>query len=103
MMDTYRRDGAARVYWLTIPTPRDDDLAEITRAVNAAVDVASVPWRAHVRVIDLGEVFTPDDRFQSSLDGEIVREPDGLHLTPKGAEIAADVVLEAMRRDFPVR
>jgi hypothetical protein len=101
MMDTYRREGAARVYWLTIPTPRDDDLAEITRAVNAAIDVASVPWRAHVRVIDLGEVFSPDDRFEASLDGELVREPDGLHLTPKGAEIAADVVLEAVERDFP--
>jgi lysophospholipase L1-like esterase len=105
MMDTYRRDGAARVYWLTIPTPRDDDLAEITRAVNAAIDVASVPWRAQVRVIDLGEVFTPDDRFRSSIevDGseEIVREPDGLHLTPKGAEVAADRVLAAMERDFP--
>ena len=23
MMDTYRRDGAARVYWLTLPLPRD--------------------------------------------------------------------------------
>jgi hypothetical protein len=105
MMDTYRRDGAARVYWLTIPTPRDDDLAEITSAVNAAIDVASVPWRAHVRLIDLGAVFTPDDRFHSSIEvdsrEEIVREPDGLHLTPKGAELAADVVLDAVGQDFP--
>lgn len=105
MMATYRQRGAARVYWLTIPTPRDGDLAEITRAVNAAIDVASVPWRAQVRVLDLGPVFTPDDRFRSSIevDGreEIVREPDGLHLTAKGAELAADVVLDAMRRDFP--
>ena len=100
MMDTYRRDGAARVYWLTIPTPRDGDLAEITRAVNAAIDVASVPFRAQVRVIDLGDVFTPDDRFESSLDGEIVREPDGLHLTSRGAEIAAELVLDALRQDF---
>jgi hypothetical protein len=52
-------------------------------------------------VIDLGEVFTPDDRFHSSLDGELVREPDGLHLTSRGAEIAADLVLEAIERDFP--
>jgi lysophospholipase L1-like esterase len=101
MMDTYRRGAAARVYWLTIPTPRDGDLAEVARAVNAAVDVASVPYRAHVRVLDMGAVFTPDDRFRSSLDGEIVREPDGLHLTPAGAELAADVVLEAVERDFP--
>ena len=75
MMNTYRRDGAARVYWLTIPTPRDGDLAEITRTVNAAIDVASVPWRAQVRVIDLGAIFTPDDRFRSAIevDGEADR------------------------------
>jgi hypothetical protein len=103
MMNTYRRDGAARVYWLTIPTPRDGDLAEITRTVNAAIEVAAVPWLAHVRVVDLGAVFTPDDRFESALDGELVREADGLHLTPRGAEIAADVVLETIRRDFPAQ
>jgi lysophospholipase L1-like esterase len=105
MMDTYRRDGAARVYWLKIPTPRDDDIAEIARMSNAAIDVASVPWRAHVRVVDLGAVLTPGDRFRSSMeiDGhdEIVRAPDGLHLTEEGAGVAADVVLEAVRRDFP--
>jgi hypothetical protein len=105
MMDTYRRRGAARVYWMRIPSPRDDDDAEIIRMVNEAIDVASVPWRAHVRVVDLGAIFTPDDRFRSAMeiDGrdEIVREPDGLHLTPKGAELAAEEVLEAIRRDFP--
>jgi lysophospholipase L1-like esterase len=105
MMNTYRQGGAARVYWLKIPTPRDDDTAEIARMSNAAIDVASVPWRAHVRVIDLGAAFTPGDRFRSSMeiDGhdEIVRAPDGLHLTPEGAELAADLVLEAVERDFP--
>jgi hypothetical protein len=100
VMNTYRRDGAARVYWMTIPTPRDGDLAEITRTVNAAIDVASVPYRAQVRVIDLGEIFTPDDEFRSSIDGELVREPDGLHLTSRGAEIAAGVVLDAIERDY---
>ena len=68
MMDTYRQGGAARVYWMRIPTPRDDDVAEITRTVNASIDVASVPWRAHVRVIDLGAVFTPDGSFREAMD-----------------------------------
>jgi lysophospholipase L1-like esterase len=105
MMNTYRRGGAARVYWLTIPTPRDGDLADISSTVNAAVDVASVPWRAQVRVLDLVPVFSPGDRFRSSMevDGkkELVREPDGLHLTEDGAELAADLVLDAVERDFP--
>jgi lysophospholipase L1-like esterase len=36
------------------------------------------------------------------IDGrrQIVREPDGVHLNARGAELAADAVLEAIRRDF---
>ena len=38
MMNTYRQGGEARVYWLTLPLPRDGDLAEVARAVNAAIE-----------------------------------------------------------------
>ena len=41
-MDTYRRDGAARVYWLTLPLPRDAKRRS-TRVVNASVAVAAPP------------------------------------------------------------
>ena len=50
MMNTYRRSGAARVYWLTLPAPRDADRAVIARAVNAAIRAAAAPYRAQVRV-----------------------------------------------------
>ena len=38
-----------------------------------------------------------------TIDGrrQIVREPDGIHLNGRGSELAADAVLEAVRRDFP--
>jgi hypothetical protein len=36
MADTYRQDGNARVYWITVPTARDADRARIGRVVNAA-------------------------------------------------------------------
>ena len=39
MIDTYRRGGDARVYWLTVPAPRDADRARISRSVNAAIAV----------------------------------------------------------------
>ena len=29
MMRTFRQDGAARVYWLTLPMPRDQSRQEI--------------------------------------------------------------------------
>ena len=69
-----------------------------------AVDVAAQPFRAHVRVRDMAELFTPGDRYRDAMtvDGRrrIVRDPDGIHLNPTGAGIAADVLLDAVRRDF---
>jgi hypothetical protein len=104
MMNTYRRGGRARVYWLTLPAPRDKDRQEVARSVNAAIEVAAQPYRAQVRVLDMDELFTPGGRYRDAMevDGrrEIVREPDGIHLNGQGAELAADAVMEAVERDF---
>jgi lysophospholipase L1-like esterase len=104
MMNTYRQGGSARVYWLTLPIPRDDDQAEVARAVNAAIEVAAQPFRAQVRVLDMTELFTPAGRYRDAMtiDGRhrIVRESDGIHLNDAGAGLAAETVLEAVRRDF---
>ena len=104
MMDTYRQGGQARVYWLTLPTPRDDDRAEVARVVNEGISVAAQPYRVHVRVLDMVELFTPGDEYRDSMevDGEdrIVREADGVHLNDEGAKVAADTVLDALEQDF---
>ena len=104
MMNTYRQGGDARVYWLTLPTPRDDDLAEVARVVNAAIEVAAQPFRAQVRVLDMEELFTPGGRYRDAMTvggrRRIVRDADGIHLNNAGAGIAADAVLAAVRRDF---
>jgi uncharacterized protein len=104
MMNTYRQGGSARVYWLTLPIPRDGALAEVARAVNAAIVVAAEPFRAQVRVLDMTELFTPGGKYRDAmtLDGRkrIVRDADGVHLNEAGAGLAADRVLEAVHRDF---
>jgi len=104
MMDTYRRTGSARVYWLLLPTPRDPERAEIARTVNAAIRVAAQPYRAQVRVLDLASIFTPGWRYRAAMliggKDTIVRESDGIHLNDAGARVAADHVLEAITRDF---
>jgi len=104
MMNTYRRRGAARVYYLRLPLPRDKTRQEIARTVNAAIDVAAVPYGAHVRVLDMTRVFTPGGRYRlnMTIDGErrIVRKPDGIHLSDVGAELAAGIVVSAIRRDY---
>jgi hypothetical protein len=104
MMDTYRQDGEARVYWLTLPMPRDDDRQEVARVVNEAIAVGAQPYRVHVRLLDMVELFTPGGEYRDSMeiDGEdtIVRESDGVHLNGEGAELAAETVLDALEQDF---
>lgn len=104
MMDTYRRGAAARVYWMTIPTPRNPERAEITQVVNAAIEVAAQPWRSEIRVVDLVEALTPDDAYRNAIEVDgaerIVRASDGLHLSEAGASVAADRVMELVDRDF---
>ena len=104
MMNTYRRGGRARVYWLTLPAPRETDRQRIARAVNAAIEVAAQPYRAHVRVLDMEALFTPGGRYRAAMTvggrPQIVREPDGIHLNARGAELTADAVLEAVEQDF---
>lgn len=104
MMNTYRQGGAARVYWLTVPTPRDPDRARISKAVNAAIEVAAEPWRNQVRVIDTVPIFTPGGNYTDSIsvDGSnrIVRESDGVHLNEQGASIAAEATIKAINGDF---
>ncbi|HEY1359639.1 MAG TPA: GDSL-type esterase/lipase family protein [Thermoleophilaceae bacterium] len=104
MMNTYRQRGAARVYYLTLPFPREKKRQEIARAVNAAIQVASVPYRSSVRVIDTVPIFTPGERYRAAMDvdgrKQIVRQPDGIHLNGTGSKLAADAVMKRLDADF---
>jgi lysophospholipase L1-like esterase len=104
MMDTYRRRGAARVYWLTLPMPRDPARQKIARSVNAAILVAAEPFRSQVRVLDMSALFTPRGRYRAAMAvagrNTIVRRPDGIHLNDAGARVAADTIIGRLRGDF---
>jgi lysophospholipase L1-like esterase len=104
MMNTYRQGGAARVYWLTLPTPRDPDRQKVARTVNAAISVAAEPWRSQVRVFDTVPIFTPGAKYRDAMDvagrQKIVRESDGIHLNAAGSSLLADRLLPAIDRDF---
>jgi lysophospholipase L1-like esterase len=100
MMDTYRQKGAARVYWLTLPTPRGKDRQDVARTVNAAVKVAAEPLRSQVRVLDTVPIFTPGAKYRDAIGSTIVRQADGIHLNAAGAKIAAGEVIRLIDRDF---
>jgi hypothetical protein len=99
MIASYRRRGAAKVYWLTLPAARRPSFARVFRAVNAALRLAEPAISGSGRILDLGRVFTPGGRFRTSIGGRVVRQGDGVHLNGLGASIAANVVIRAMRRD----
>jgi lysophospholipase L1-like esterase len=104
MMDTYRRRGAARVYWLLLPAYRSKARNDIARVVNAALYTAASPYRAQVRLPDMGAIFTPGNRYRDAMpvDGreQIVRQADGIHLNGTGSRVAAEKVVDELRADF---
>ncbi|MFL5847248.1 MAG: GDSL-type esterase/lipase family protein [Solirubrobacteraceae bacterium] len=104
VMNNYRQDGEARVYWMLLPAPRDSDRQKVARAVNLAEKVAASAYGAQVRLLDMSEIFTPDFKYRDSMDIDgketLVRQADGIHLNQAGNELAADAVVEALRADF---
>ena len=104
MANTYRQNGAARVYWITLPTPREAERRAIARAVNAAIEVGVQPWVDQVRVIDTVPIFTPGGVYRDamSVNGNqtIVREADGIHLNEAGSSLLAGIVLTRIAQDF---
>jgi len=100
MMDTYRRGGAARVYWLLLPTYRSAARNKIAHVVNAGIIAAASPYRAQVRILDMGAIFTPGNKYRDAMNGTIVRQADGIHLNEAGAKIAASQVIALIDRDF---
>jgi hypothetical protein len=104
MANSYRQNGAAYVYWLTLPTPREAARQTIARAVNAAIEVAAQPWADQVRVIDTVPTFTPGNIYRDSISirgtQTIVRQADGVHLNDAGAGLLASIVLARIGQDF---
>jgi lysophospholipase L1-like esterase len=104
MANTYRQDGAARVYWITLPTPREAERQVIARAVNAAIEVGVQPWADQIRVINTVPVFTPGGVYRDAMDVNgtqtIVREADGIHLNEAGSSLLAGIVVARIAQDF---
>ena len=100
MMRSYRRGGAGRVYWLTLPAPRGGSFRTVFGPVNAAIRQAArrTPG-AHVVPID--RIFTPGFVYRDSLmwggRSVHVRQGDGVHLNNAGAAIAAQKTIRRLR------
>lgn len=103
MMDYYARGQTGHVYWLTLPAPQPRSFRSVFAAVNRALHRAVKGRRDGVRLIDTWEVFTPGGKFRRRMTWNgrkyTVRQDDGIHLTVKGASIAAQLIVRQMRTD----
>jgi hypothetical protein len=53
-----------------------------------------------VRIFDTVPVFTPGAKYRDAMNGQIVRQADGIHLNEAGARIAAKRLVALIDRDF---
>lgn len=100
VMLTYSQAGTGAVVWLNVPQTRDAPpgfLAQINRALALAAE-----GLYGVEVLDVAAIFTPDGTFRQTMRWHghpvRVRENDGVHLTRKGARIAATAIRRALAR-----
>ncbi len=107
IVGAYRAGGVKRVYWLTLPAPREAARARITGRVNDAIRVATGGFGAQVQTVDASELFSPGFRYRDAMPvagrERIVRDPDGIHLNDRGAEVLADALMRRLEADFTLR
>jgi lysophospholipase L1-like esterase len=94
MATAYARGGRGTVIWSLLPPTRREDLTDSIAAVNDAIRrlAAAMP---QVRLVPLDKLFGPG--YRDVIDGEKVRDPDGLHFSLPGQRIAANAILAALR------
>jgi len=104
MMQSYVQNGRGRVFWLTLPLPRQAARLAISTLINRAVQRAAVGL-AGVTVVRLDQVFTPagySEVYRYRDRNVRVREFDGIHLNVQGQAIAAEIVATLIRRSHAV-
>jgi hypothetical protein len=99
MMRAWTR-GGRHVVWMTLPAPRDAELASIFLKVDEGI-LRAAAGTPRVEVLRLDEVFTPGFRYVKTVEvgGRRIRplDRDGAHLSAQGASVAAGLAIRALR------
>lgn len=102
-MQTWLRGGVKRVYWLSMPPARSSIMAATESQIDVALReaAATVPGVHFLNIVGL---VTSHGAYADALlvHGQwiYVREPDGVHLSPGGAQLVAQAVLPVLRREW---
>ncbi len=91
--------------WVSLPIARKDEFNKDSRYLNGLFARAAA--QADVYYIDIWPMFADKDGQYSAYlpdaDGRnrLMRDNDGIHFTPRGYEMIADVVLEKLQKTVP--
>ena len=103
IMDQVTGSGKRTLFWLGVPpirTRADDRYQPINDIIRE--EAAKRPGR--VVYLDLDQRFRgPDGGYADALDGTVVRTPDGVHFTRDGANIVAQMILDAMNQTYDLQ
>lgn len=106
-MMTLLESRVATVYWVGQPIARSADHSARMEALNHVYREAA-GRHDRVRYVDSWAVFADSGgEYADFLPGRggrviLMRQPDGIHLTPEGGDHLARVVLDAMRLDWSI-
>jgi hypothetical protein len=103
VMNNFGDDGAAQVYWLSLPAPQPAGHRRTWKAENVALLRAARGLDPWTQVLDMSAIFTPGFVYRDAMpiNGQLttVREPDGIHLNDAGGALAAQAVVQTMTTD----
>jgi peptidoglycan/LPS O-acetylase OafA/YrhL len=71
--------------------PEDDQ--DRVRRYNQLLRAAAARHPGTTRILDVGRVLSPHDRYARRIDGVVARTDDGVHVTAAGRRVLADAVL----------
>ena len=104
-MDTLRRGGATRVYWVGLPIMKDPAFSRTVRVLNTVYEQEAAK-RPGVTYVDSWRLFLdPTGHYAPYLhnkNGELLlmRQADGVHMTLAGASRLAWSIVRRIARDY---
>ena len=105
--------GGAKVALFTSPyfdngeqpngQPWDQDSPTRVDRLNQIIQTVARRDPTVVTVIPLNKFLDPDGRFTWTIDGQVVRQPDGIHTTPAGGTYLAPKIFSQLAAIGDVR
>ncbi|HVB92851.1 MAG TPA: acyltransferase family protein [Acidimicrobiales bacterium] len=76
--------------------PWDEDSPARVNRLNSIIESVAARHRGSVWVVPLNQYLDPNGHFTWTIDGKVVRQPDGIHTTVDGGAYLAPKVLPAL-------